>query len=129
MTVKINKFPLCLPLHSLVTADRQALPHSQSSPPGAFQVARSLSASVAPVSKQQPGVIRRKPLPPGSYYPPESCAPGVPFVRAQSSSELPQKLRQLPSQDSLISTGVMCDMVLQYLHHWRYERCCDVCVH
>ena len=95
------------------TTDHQALPHSQSSPlchqltiAGAFP-ARSTSASATALATTQPRVVmRRKPLtPPQGHFPPASCGQGVPFGAVRSSAELPQNLKQLPSQDSLISTG------------------------
>ena len=108
--------PLCrCPGSSLAcsTTDHQALPHSQSSPlchqltiSGAFPVARSTSASATALATTQPRVVmRREPLTPQGHFPPKSCGQGVPFGAVRSSAELPQNLKQLPSQDSLISTG------------------------
>ena len=91
-------------------ADHQAIPHSQSSPlcqqrliGSAFQVARSTSA-MAMASPQSRVVMRRKPLPSQGHFSPELGSQGVAFGM-QSSTELPRSLKQLPSQDSLISTG------------------------
>ena len=100
-----------LPLLPVCPVDHQAIPHSQSSPlchqrsiAGAFQVARSTSA-MAMASTQPRVVMRRKPLPSQGHFSPEPCSQRVPFGMVRSSTELPQSLQQLPSQDSLISTG------------------------